>query len=613
MKINKSMTENELINLLKKYDDAYYNGQALISDLEYDNFRDEVQTLYPNNSYFSLIGSDVKDKMKKVSLPYLLGSLKKFKLNTINKFFNKFSSNQEYCITDKLDGLSIYVEYNNGELIFASTRGNGEEGYEITKKARYFLPINISNKNKICLRGEVLLKQEEFEKLEFSNKRNGASGIINRDGYKDCDKLEIVFYEYINSENDNVIEDFEFINSLGLNVVHYEKIINPTKEQLTELLITRKVEGKYDIDGLVISPINYERENIYRPEYKCAFKVNQDGYEVTVDYIEWNVTRTGRIVPTVILTKPINIDGSNVSRVTAHNYEYVLNNKIGHNSIIKIVKSGDIIPYIVEIVKESENSINEIPKVCSSCEEEIFVEGVDLMCMNNNCPEKQIYFLDYFFKTLGAENISAQTFRNLNLYLLEDVFNITEEEIFNKEGFGKKSAKMIVSEIHNCLNTTPELFLAAIGIKNFGIKNCKKYIDSLDNSITSKEKFEKIFSINHSSFNKINGFGEKILNSVIYDLPRIAQIYKICLDNGLQFKKTDINLIQMKKITVTGKGPYPRKELEEKIKRMGYELINLSKESEMLVCADTSSTSNKMKKAQKLNIPIITYEEFFNV
>jgi len=126
-------------------------------------------------------------------------------------------------------------------------------------------------------------------------------------------------------------------------------------------------------------------------------------------------------------------------------------------------------------------------------------------------------------------------------------------------------------------------------------------------------KFEKIFSINHSSFNKINGFGEKILNSVIYDLPRIAQIYKICLDNGLQFKKTDINLIQMKKITVTGKGPYPRKELEEKIKRMGYELINLSKESEMLVCADTSSTSNKMKKAQKLNIPIITYEEFFNV
>ena len=600
------------IELLKKYDDAYYNGTSLISDLEYDNFREEVFEKYPNDPYFNTIGASVNDKTQKVKIPYVLGSLKKYKPKNINKYFSKFSVNESFIITSKLDGLSIYVEYENGTLKLATTRGNGFEGYDITKKAKYFLPFVIDTNEKICLRGEVLLTGDKYKELGFSNRRNGASGIINRDGYKNCEYLYCMFYELINSEFSSKAEELDFISSLGLKITPF-KIHIPNEDMSTflvkELKTRKEIFYDYDIDGLVISPDNYKRENVLRPENKIAFKVNAEGEEVEIDHLEWNITRTGRLVPLAILKEPIDIDGSMVRKATAHNLEYVKNNQLGTGSIIKIVKSGDIIPYITEVVEDA--NFVFIPNSCPSCGSCLQVDGVDLVCKNSSCPEQNIYFLEYFFKTLGAENISAQTFRNLEVYSLEEVFSLTKEYISNKEGFGIKSANMIISEIQKCLFTTVEDFITAIGINNFGKKNVVKFFDTINQTDPNKKLLEFLF-LKKSNFLNINGLGEKIYNSVYESLDNVKEIFDICKKFGLQFKQEEVKQEQkLRKISATGKGPYPRKQLETILMEKGYELVDLGKDSELLLCSDKNSTSSKMKKASKLGIEIKTYIEFF--
>lgn len=605
------------IELLKKYDVAYYNGEALVSDEEYDEFREKVFKEFPDDVYFAQVGAEVKDKTKKVNLPFMLGSLKKFKQDNIEKWINKYYQ-KDFYISDKLDGLSIYIEYENGTLKQCCTRGDGIEGFDITKKAKYFLPYIIPFNERICLRGEILLQGEEYKELGFSNRRNGASGIINRDGYEDCEKLKCVIYEYINSSNSNYAKDLKFIHSIGLNIVYTEFIdFNKVEKNISiflkEYLLERKKKSEFDIDGIVIFPFNYERENVARPENKIAFKVNAVGEDAVIDHLEWNMSRTGRLIPLAIFETPIEIDGSNITKAAAHNFEYVNKNKLGSLSQIKIVKSGDVIPYITEVLTPAKTFF--IPTSCPSCGTCLQINGVDLICKNKNCPEQNILFLEYFFKKLGAENVSAQTFRNLETFSLEEVFSLTEEYISNLDGFGERSAKIIIDEINNCKNTTVEKFVSAVGIKNFGEKNVQKFFNSLEEIYDGDVKLSHLFTIdkNKNKFISINGFGEKIYEEVVNSLDRLKEIFIICKKNGLHFQTNEVkSKTNGSNISFTGKGPYPRKQLEELLKERGYNVVTLGKETEILLCGDKTSNSSKMKKAQKLNINIKTYEEFFN-
>lgn len=609
------ITEKELIQLLKDADDAYYNvGNSQLTDEEYDALKEEAQEKFPNNPYFKEVGAPVSEKSVKVKHDYLLGSLKKFKPEDFSKWYSKYSRSKLFVITPKLDGASIFIRYENGELVLATTRGDGIFGFDITHKAKKFLPKKIKNKNRVDLRGECLLRKDKAIELGFANARNGVVGILNRDGIENCEHVNVIVYEYINSPNNSLIDDFNDISSFGLDHVEYHLLSEISVDDLKDILISMKIDYCYDLDGLVLAPVDHKRENVERPEHKIAFKVNSEGVEAIVEYIEWNTTRTGKVVPVANFKTSVHIDGSNVSRAACHNAKYIKENKIGINANVKIIKSGDIIPKIVDVSIPS--AVVSIPEECPSCGSKLVFNDTDLVCKNGlHCYDQVIGFLEYFFRTLGVENISGQTLKNLMVKSLDEVFLLNEHAIANMDGFGTSSAETIVSEIQNSIkNVKPEIFLAALGISNMGIKNSRKYISTLDSRMSSKEKFETIFSLNETQFTSITGFGNSIFNSIVNKLENISQIYLVCQKHGLTFNEETLSeeSKNVVKVTVTGKGPYGRKDLEKMFLDKGFEIIDFSSETKILICDDLNSSSSKMKKAKKNNVKIATYEEFFN-
>lgn len=613
MLTNDIKSEEDVISLLQKADEAYYNSELpILTDDQYDELKEYAQSIFPNNPYFKNVGAPVPEKAQKVKHDYILGSLKKFKPDNIDKWLKKYPSSSLYVVMPKLDGASLFIKYENGTLVRATTRGDGFFGFDVTHKAKKFLPKKIKNKGTVDARIECLLKKSIFASLGFSNARNGVSGLLNKDGVEGCEYIDYKVHEFINSNNGSLIEDFNELNDMGFDVVDYHLLSDFGLNDLKDILTSIKIDYDYDVDGLVLAHVNYVRENVERPEHKIAFKVNSEGISAVVDYIEWNVSRTGRLVPLVYFKEPIPIDGTNVSKATAHNMEYVTTNKLGSNSTVKIVKSGDIIPYILSVEIPSSTWQN-IPNECPSCGSKLSTKGVDLVCTNVSCYERVIGFIDYFFKTLGVENVSSQTFKNLMVKNLDEVFLLNSHTIESMDGFAEKKADIIVDEIkRSIINVKPEILLASIGISNFGTKNAKKFIDSLDKSLTSKEKFEKIFSLNENVFTTIPGFGKAIFSSVIQSLDTINYVYSVCERHGLTFNEETLSKggKDAVKVTLTGKGPLPRKELEKILKDRGYEVIDFTSETKILVCDDLNSSSSKMKKAKKNNVKIVTYEEF---
>ena len=338
-----------LIELLKSYDKAYQAGTPVVSDLEYDNFKDATKAKYPDDPYFQTVGTPVTTG-RKVKLDHVIGSLNKTNVDTIQTWLDKYDT---VVVSEKLDGSGIYVTYDNGHLVSAATRGDGSIGQNITDKAKHFLPKTINYTKKLVLRGEAMLLGDNHIKLGFKNKRNGVAGLLNRQDFRASDVVFIVpfFHEVI--EPEMVRGDmFDFLNTIGFQTPRYHVAdTNNIVEFLTTTLAIWKADADYEIDGLVLSDTTQYREDTYYPEHSVAFKVNQESIRAKVIDVEWNVGRTGRVIPTVIV-EPVEIDGTTVRRATGFNAKFIKDNNIKPGTIIGLVKAGEIIPYITFVENE---------------------------------------------------------------------------------------------------------------------------------------------------------------------------------------------------------------------------------------------------------------------
>lgn len=349
--------EDELISQLKKYDEAYYTegNEPLISDQEYDQFKDTVKSRYPDNTYFQEVGFSVKGN--KIKHEFILGSLNKFKEENVDKWLSKFKKDDEIIITPKYDGLTTYCSIEDNKIKLASTRGNGIEGTDITLKVKHYIK-EFKNKGIIKVRGETLLPGDLYLEYNKSNRRNAASGILGRDDVSnELKTLDIVFYELIdsditfNTEEERLLHINEVFPKNNL-IFEKVKVADITAQYLIDLLSKYRLYFKEycDLDGLVLTLNKSVRENEKYPSLKVAFKHGDEEVIVEVDKVVWQTSRNGRVVPVVEFKEPAELDGALISRATAYNAKFILDNKIQSGVKAIICRSGNVIPKIKQVL-----------------------------------------------------------------------------------------------------------------------------------------------------------------------------------------------------------------------------------------------------------------------
>lgn len=351
--ITTPITEIEAVALMTRLDLAYSIGEPLVSDTEYDRIRTMVKELFPGNPYFQTVGAPVKGD--KVKLPVVLGSLSKVKPDgSWSDWAAKHPGEKVYW--EKLDGASLLIDVEYGKVTRVYTRGDGEYGQDVTDKVAYCSDLSQIDGSIpfVRVRGEALLFGEDHKTLGFKTRRNGVVGLLNRDDLTDIGHIRVKVYELV--ECSEGVPDTEFHRAermwtYGFNMAGYVLAGDKTEEQMADLLFFMKGSAEYDIDGIVVAVNNSLREDALLPDNKCAYKISEDAVLTTVTGIEWNVGRTGRIVPTVLI-EPFVMQGVTIERATGFNASFIQDNSIRVGTKVYVTRANDVIPHITEVVND---------------------------------------------------------------------------------------------------------------------------------------------------------------------------------------------------------------------------------------------------------------------
>lgn len=606
-------TIKELIKVATYARDKYFNDTPVISDNEYDLIIDKIAFIDPNNKFFSQIGAPTIEK-NKVTLPYFMGSMNKFKPTSeteMNNWKNKYKG--PYYISDKLDGVSALLEYNKGKLKLY-TRGDGTIGTDISPLLKY---LNISIKTKLdylAVRGELIMKKTNFEKYKDSmaNARNMVAGIVNAKklNKEKVQDIDFVAYEMIKPWM-SVKDQYTTLQKYNFNVVYNQKITDINMTNLSNVLKIRKETSDYEIDGIIIIIENPPvRSSVGNPEYAFAFKETLDSNTVIVEVldVEWNETKDGYLKPRLKLV-PTKLSGVTITYVTAFNAKYINDNKIGIGSQIKLVRSGDVIPHIVEITKQT---IAKLPTIDWKWSD----SGVDII-VNTKSDSGIVSELVYFVKKLHIKYVDEGLIKKLvdnNISTQLDIINLKEKDLIGIEGFQKKLIDKILTEISNALNnmTLLDLIVASNIARGLGDKKLKKILSERN---IIKEYYNKSININdvYDYVYNLYGFDEITTKLFVDNLPKFIELLKklptsirtrLFVDNN----NNTGDLFKNMKIVFSG---FRNKEWEAIVEQNGGQIVSsVSSNTSLLVVKDINEDSSKITKAKTLKIPIIEMENF---
>jgi DNA ligase (NAD+) len=607
------MEIKKLENEIRQHRFLYFNDIPEITDEEFDALLNLLKELKPDSEVINETGAI--PKKRKVKLPFLLGSLTNKGVDDVMPWIIKQKSN--IYGSYKLDGLSIYAEWEKGILKLVTTKGDGKYGENITEKAMLFngIPRKLNKKATISARGEAILIGDLPE--GYKTKRNAIGGIINRDDNKNAKLVSVLFYELIYSKKMPLLESQKWrkLNRIGLNTPHTFMVMrNEIKTPKGKKFILNFLEDHvkqakeslpYDVDGLVLTNEECERENIKLPKNKVAFKLTNQEVETVVNRIVNQVTRLGYIIPVVHIGS-IDIEGVEINHPTGHNYDWLRKKKIGEGAIVGIVRSGDVIPYIKSVIKPGKVII---PRRCPSCDYLLKWEGVHLLCNNKKCKGSKIAQVEHFIRTMGAQEISAPKLTKLNCTSIRKFYTLTKEQISNTEGMGSTSADTFIGERNKTLHVERHIFLAALGIPMIGEKVARKIIKH-----GYPKKFEKLFTDNKETvYNRcidIDGIGPAISNFLASNIKNHFKTYRFLSKIGLTFiKATTTNRLDGKSFQFTGTMSLSRREMEGLVVNNGGRISSVNKKLDYLVC-NKNETSTKTERAEKLNIKKISERTF---
>ncbi|OON93451.1 MAG: DNA ligase (NAD(+)) LigA [Candidatus Epulonipiscioides saccharophilum] len=616
-------------------------NEEIMSNFEYDKLVDELQTLETEtgvifaNSVTQKVGYKVNSELIKKTHDSAMLSLDKSKdINALKKFLGQ----NEGLLSYKLDGLTIVIKYNDGLILEALTRGDGQIGEDITENAKTFknLPLHLNFKGSLTIRGEAIISSSNFEKInasenyKYKNPRNLASGSVRQLDPKITAKrnIDFVCFELIECSESfaSKSDSLDFLQSLGFDVVEY-KIVNENNLESEIVNMTDDLFAKdFQADGLVLSfnDILYSKSlgvTSKFPKDSIAYKWQDLEGETFLRAIEWNTSRTGQINPVAIFDE-INLEGTTISRASVHNISVLEALKLGLGDTITIYKANMIIPQIAQNL--SKTGPVSIPNVCNACGGDTVIKknasAKTLHCSNLNCPAKRLKQLSHFASrnAMNIVGLSEATLEKLPIHDLAEIYHLDKyrSQIVNMKGFGETSYLKLIHAIDQSRSVPLFRFLTALGIDQVGLTNSKIICSHFNNDFdkirtASQEELESIDSIGPIIAQEIYQYFSNSANKVLVD-KLLAEIKFENVDPQ-ESESNSSALLTDTVFVITGSLVHfeNRQALQSKIESLGGKVSSsISSKTSFLINNDISSSSTKNTKAKLLAIPIITEEEF---
>ena len=642
----------ELVEILNKASKAYYAEDVeIMSNFEYDKLYDELVSLEAEtgtilaNSPTQNVGYEVVSELPKERHPARMLSLDKTK--EVDALVS-WLGDHKGLLSWKMDGLTVVLTYDNGELIKAVTRGNGEIGEVITANAKTFvnIPRSISYKKSITIRGEAIITYSEFEKInesiedvdaKYKNPRNLCSGSVRQLSSKITAERGVRFYAFSMVEPDdaellasfeNSFEKrFEFLKGLGFDVVEYEAVTADTLPDMVKAFSAKIPSNDFPTDGLVLSfdDTAYGKSlgtTAKFPRDAIAFKWQDEEAETTLRDIEWSPSRTGLINPVAIFDT-VELEGTDVSRASLHNITYVKDMQLGIGDRIKVYKANMIIPQLSENLTKSGNL--QVPDTCPACGGSTEIRNDNgtetLNCVNPACPAKNIKLFSLFVSR-NAMNIDGMSEATIERFIgagimhrLSDIYHLSDhrEVIVTMEGFGEKSYDKLIKAIDTSRKADMAAFLYGLGIPGFGVANAKLIVKAY------KSDFSAIMDAVPEDLMEIDQVGEVLARdfaAYFSDEEKRAEVMRLLdeIEFVIEENTSEQDLEGMTFVITGSLETYPNRDaLKKEIEDRGGKVAgSVSAKTTALINNDIASNSSKNKKAKSLGIPIISEEMFKN-
>lgn len=640
----------ELSETLRAASKAYYQNDAeIMSNLEYDRLYDELTELEQETgivlagSPTVTVGYESLEQLPKERHEEPMLSLDKTK--SVPELA-EFAGSHEVLISWKLDGLTVVLTYQGGELVKAVTRGNGEVGEVITNNARVFqnIPLHIAYQGELILRGEAIITYSEFEKINaeiedvdvrYKNPRNLCSGSVRQLNNEITAGRRVRFYAFALVRAEGVefenlrSNQFAWLERQGFETVEYQRV---HAEEVADCVaeFERKIQH-YDIpsDGLVVTynDIAYGRSlgrTAKFPRDSIAFKWQDETRETTLKEIEWSPSRTGLINPVAIF-EPVELEGTTVSRASVHNLSIMKALKLGIGDTITVYKANMIIPQIAENLTGSGNV--PVPDTCPACGKATVIKRINdvetLYCPNERCSAKRIKLFALFVSrdAMNIEGLSEATLEKFiargYIHTFVDLFHLNQfrDEIVEMEGFGEKSYLNLMESVERARVTTLPRVVYALGIPNIGVANAKLLCKFFDYD------FARLRLASEEEIASIDGIGAVIASSVtgyFADEANAAAIDALLPELRLETPEAveGSSVLAGKTFVITGSVEHftNRSELKAFIEERGGKVTgSVTKKTDYLINNDTASNSSKNKKARELNIPVLSETDFLKL